>query len=80
MYTNPVCDHRPRKDDTYIIRLTIGVDSLPYRSESGSIAVTLLEEIFLSTASFQTLVPNLFTQISRTILSAHPCNTSNIQK
>ena len=43
MYTNPVCDYRRRKDDTYFIRLIIVGEKCPYLSESVSPVATLLE-------------------------------------
>ena len=43
-YENPVYVDHPRKDDLYLIRLTIGVESLPHPSESGSTSATLPEE------------------------------------
>ena len=80
MYDNPVCEYRSRKDDTYRISLTISGDKLTYSSYSGSIAATLLETKIFLTASFQTLVPNFFAQISKTIFSAQAWNASNTPK
>ena len=42
-YENPVCDYIPLKYNPYRVRLTIGGDNIPYPSDSGSPAVTLLE-------------------------------------
>ena len=43
MYDNPVCEYHSRKDDTYRISLTISGDNIPYPSDSGYPAATLLE-------------------------------------
>ena len=43
MYANPLCDYLPLKYEPYRIRLTIGGDKLPYPSDSGSPAATLVE-------------------------------------
>ena len=42
-HANLVCDYRPRKDDPYRLRLTIGGDNIPYPSDSGFPAATLFE-------------------------------------
>ena len=42
-YSNAVYDYLPRKNYPYCIRLTIGSDNIPYPSDSGSPAATLLE-------------------------------------
>ena len=52
MYANPVWNYCPYKDDPYHIRLTIGSDMLPYPSDSGSPAATLLKDIFFQQHNF----------------------------
>jgi hypothetical protein len=42
-YANPVCDYRPLKDDPYRVCLTVGGDKLPYASDAGAPAASLLE-------------------------------------
>jgi hypothetical protein len=42
-YANPVCDYRPLKSDQYRVRLTVGGDRLPYASDAGAPAASLLE-------------------------------------
>ena len=43
MYENPVCDFRPLKDNPYLVRVTTGGEKLPYPSDPGYPAATLLE-------------------------------------
>ena len=42
-----MCDYRPLKDDPYRVRLTVGGDKLPYYSDVGSPAASLLESKLL---------------------------------
>ena len=42
-YANPVCDYHPLKDNPYCVRLTVSGDKLPYPSNAGAPATSLLE-------------------------------------
>ena len=41
-YGTMVCDYRPLKDDPWRVRLTVGGDKLPYYSDAGSPAASLI--------------------------------------
>ena len=52
-YANMVCDHRPLKTEPLQVRITVGRDCLPYSSDAGSPAASLLKAklLFNSTIS-----------------------------
>ena len=44
VYDSFMCDHRPLKDETWMIRLVVRGNKLPYDADSGSPATDLLEK------------------------------------
>ena len=79
-YANPVSNYRPRKDDHYNSRLTIGGDKILYPSDSGSNDATLLEAKIIFNSVISTPGSPFICADIKDYLFVSPWNTSHTSK